>query len=254
MKKKYMFFDIDGTLTNDNPGGIILPSTLRTIKQLQEKGHFVAIATGRAHWMAMDVAKETGIYNLVHDGGNGITINNEVQWIHPLDKEKALTIIDEAIDAGFHVEVVIDDTPAHYTKTQPIGDTSWCDIIVKPDLDFHSLKDIYKIYITMKEEEEDQIEHLKTLGYMRYREDGIIVEPDDKYRGIIDLVENIGGNIEDIVVFGDGHNDYTMFKQAPMSIAMGNAIDELKEIATFVTKSNKEDGIEYACRYFGWID
>ena len=42
--------------------------------------------------------------------------------------------------------------------------------------------------------------------------------------------------------------------QAPLSIAMGNAIDEVKEIADFITRSHKEDGIEYACRYFGWID
>lgn len=254
MKKKYMFFDIDGTLTNDNPGGIILPSTRRALKKLQENGHFVAIATGRAHWMAMDAAEETGILNLVHDGGNGITIDGKVQWIHPLDRKKALLIIDEAMANGFHVEVVIDDTPAHYTKTAPKEDAGWCDIIVKPDMDFHQLKEIYKVYITMTQEEESQLKHLKTLGYMRYRPDGIIVEPDDKYHGIVDLVQLVGGNEEDIVVFGDGHNDYTMFKQAPMSIAMGNAIDELKEIATFITKSNKENGIEYACQHFGWID
>ena len=59
--------------------------------------------------------------------------------------------------------------------------------------------------------------------------------------------------LEDVVVFGDGHNDYSMFQKAPMSIAMGNAIDKLKEIADFVTKDSNEDGIYYACRHFGWI-
>ena len=56
------------------------------------------------------------------------------------------------------------------------------------------------------------------------------------------------------VVFGDGHNDISMMRQAPISIAMGNAIDEVKEVATYITKSNQEDGIEYACKHFGWID
>ena len=68
------------------------------------------------------------------------------------------------------------------------------------------------------------------------------------------MIHHLGGNEEDVVVFGDGHNDISMVKQAPISIAMGNAIDKLKEHATFITKSNKEDGIEYACRHFGWID
>ena len=44
-----------------------------------------------------------------------------------------------------------------------------------------------------------------------------------------------------------------MFSKAPMSVAMGNAVDELKSIATFVTLPVHEDGIEYACRHFGWI-
>ena len=45
--KKFFFFDIDGTLTNDNPGGIVLPSTFKTLDKLRANGHFVAIATGR---------------------------------------------------------------------------------------------------------------------------------------------------------------------------------------------------------------
>ena len=126
-------------------------------------------------------------------------------------------------------------------------------LILDENFDYHQAKDIYKIFITIKEDEEQKLSKLKTLGYMRYFEDGIIIEPDDKYQGIVEMVKLIEGDLKDIVVFGDGHNDYTMFKQAPISIAMGNAIEELKEIATFVTKDNQHDGITYACRHFGWI-
>ena len=34
--RKYFFFDIDGTLTNSNPGGIILPSTFETLDKLRK--------------------------------------------------------------------------------------------------------------------------------------------------------------------------------------------------------------------------
>ena len=80
MRKKYFFFDIDGTLTNANPGGIILPLTFATIQKLEENGHFVAIATGRSQSMAMDFANQIGIKNLVHDGGNGLTIDGKVVY------------------------------------------------------------------------------------------------------------------------------------------------------------------------------
>ena len=45
-----------------------------------------------------------------------------------------------------------------------------------------------------------------------------------------------------------------MIQAAPLSIAMGNAIDEVKQAASFVTKSCQEDVIAYACQHFGWID
>ena len=47
MKKKYIFFDIDGTLT-DNATKKIVPSAQKALDELQKNGHFVAIATGRA--------------------------------------------------------------------------------------------------------------------------------------------------------------------------------------------------------------
>lgn len=51
MEKKYLFFDIDGTLTNRATGGIV-PSAKEALQRLEENGHFVAIATGRAHYKA----------------------------------------------------------------------------------------------------------------------------------------------------------------------------------------------------------
>ena len=51
MEKKYLFFDIDGTLTNRATGEIV-PSAKEALQRLEENGHFVAIATGRAHYKA----------------------------------------------------------------------------------------------------------------------------------------------------------------------------------------------------------
>ena len=51
MEKKFLFFDIDGTLT-DRATGEIVPSAKEVLQRLEENGHFVAIATGRAHYKA----------------------------------------------------------------------------------------------------------------------------------------------------------------------------------------------------------
>ena len=67
------------------------------------------------------------------------------------------------------------------------------------------------------------------------------------------MLEYVDGTKEDVVVFGDDYNDLIMFKPEWTSIAMGNACEELKKKASFVTKASYDDGIEYACQYFGWI-
>ena len=57
----------------------------------------------------------------------------------------------------------------------------------------------------------------------------------------IALKENI--EIKDIISFGDSINDIEMIENAGVSVAMGNAIDELKKEADYVTTSHNEDGI-----------
>ncbi|MNR44396.1 Sugar phosphatase YidA [compost metagenome] len=51
---------------------------------------------------------------------------------------------------------------------------------------------------------------------------------------------------EEVAAFGDGANDFEMIAEVGTGIAMGNAVDELKQKARFVTKSLREDGIAYA--------
>jgi hypothetical protein len=47
---------------------------------------------------------------------------------------------------------------------------------------------------------------------------------------------------ERVAVIGDGPNDVEMFKQAGMSIAMGQAVDEVRGAADYVTTSNDDGG------------
>jgi Cof subfamily protein (haloacid dehalogenase superfamily) len=64
----------------------------------------------------------------------------------------------------------------------------------------------------------------------------------NKGAGVRRLAALMGVPMERIAVIGDGGNDVAMFQQAAVSIAMGNASDEVKKHARFVTASNEEDG------------
>jgi Cof subfamily protein (haloacid dehalogenase superfamily) len=59
---------------------------------------------------------------------------------------------------------------------------------------------------------------------------------------VIRLAKLFGVSAEQIAVIGDGPNDIEMFKQAGTSIAMGQAVDEVREAADFVTASNDDEG------------
>jgi len=64
------------------------------------------------------------------------------------------------------------------------------------------------------------------------------------------LVSSIGLTRDQLICCGDGYNDLAMMEYAGLGVAMGNAIDEVKERADFVTKSNDEDGIVHVIEKF----
>ena len=54
---------------------------------------------------------------------------------------------------------------------------------------------------------------------------------------------------ENLIAIGDHVNDLDMFKAVGYKVAMGNAYDELKDKANFITKTNDEDGVMYALEH-----
>ena len=60
------------------------------------------------------------------------------------------------------------------------------------------------------------------------------------------LAEMLGLSHDNIMSFGDSSNDAQMLAAAQIAVAMGNAVEELKEAADVITLSNAEDGVAYA--------
>ena len=64
-----------------------------------------------------------------------------------------------------------------------------------------------------------------------------------KGNAILNLAKNLGINKDEILVFGDGENDLSMFEAVTYPIAMANAMDSVKAKAYLVTDDNNNDGI-----------
>ena len=258
MKKKYLFFDIDGTLAAGGYGRTYIPeSTKAALKKLEEAGHFLAISTGRSQAMAAGFLKELGFHNMVSDGGYGVTVNDELLSITPLDRDKIIALVDECREKGYIWAIQPENSCTRFAPDERFYEFThdkYMETKVVPGLDPRNYPVIYKMYIACFAPEEEKLEHLNDLPWCRFHKEYLFVEPGDKAFGIRKILEHFNGDPADVVVFGDALNDMTMFIDEWTCVAMGNAVDALKEKADFITKDVEDDGIWYACEQLGLFE
>lgn len=254
MNRKYIFFDIDGTLT-DHKSKKVVDSALEAVERLKKSGHFVAIATGRAHYKARWVSQELNIDNLVANGGNSLVVDGRLVENEPLPLDKAKALINQAQQLGYGILTALDDSEDVYSKDdlflRQFGDRKEpTNYIIDEKLDYNALDKIYKIYISIPQAQQHLLTSLQGLGHLRYLHDYLIVQPDNKKNGIVRMMDHLQAPLDDVIVFGDDVNDLVMFDAPWTKIAMGNGHQLLKQRADFVTLENIRGGIYYACEYF----
>ena len=72
----------------------------------------------------------------------------------------------------------------------------------------------------------------------------------DKAVGLSKLAQYLQIDKSEIMASGDGDNDLAMIEYVGLGVAMENAIDDVKNIAQFITKDCDEDGIAYVIDKF----
>lgn len=255
MKKRYLFFDIDGTLAAGGYGNTYIPeSTKLALRKLRQAGHFLCIATGRAQAMAVDYMRELGFENMVSDGGYGITIDGELLGITPLDRERVIALVRECERRHFPWGLQIDNSD---TRVVPDGrfEEFTHDIYMKTriveNLDPEKCPAIYKAYVACEYPAELSLENLDGLPWCRFFKEYLFVEPADKAFGIRRVMDHFNADYHSAIVFGDAMNDIGMFTDEWYKVAMGNACSELKAKADMITSDVEQDGIYRACEKLG---
>lgn len=260
---KAIFFDIDGTLLSFKQPRHIPISTLLALKELHKKGIKLFIATGRSA-MQIDMLKDHLPFEF--DGYvslNGQYCYNKDKIIHQQtipteDIAACLPYLQQSKIGCNFVELdyiylnTVTDKVTEVWKTfgRPVSDNTM-------DTPNRALTNpTYQLcaYVT-DEEEAELLKHLPNCKAVRWHPGfaDIIPKTGGKNIGIQKILDYYGIDISEAMAFGDGGNDIDMLKYVGTGIAMGNAEDDVKASADYVTTSVDDDGIMNALNHFGII-
>lgn len=261
---KMCIFDVDGTLY-DTTHHRILDSTIHTIKKLKENGIKVVIATGRCHYGLGKALNDLQMdYVIAVNGGVIVNKQQEVLVRHDFGLEDVNKINEFALKthAGLcwkfidHMYIYQFPEKIDWYEGQinsDIGSEPFIDCFTKD----HHLLDMPQSASVNADpiEVEKEFNHHESIQFISCGGDGydVVLKGMNKGKGIAELMKITGFKRDEIMVFGDNYNDLEMFEMADYRIAMDNAINEIKEMATYVTSDCSNDGIYEACLHYKLI-
>ena len=108
----------------------------------------------------------------------------------------------------------------------------------------HEEDRIKEVYKDLMQDYSDQFEIFRTCP----RQLEVLPKGISKGKTLERLMNEKGWSKEDVIAFGDGENDVSLFEYVEISYAMGQAALYVKEKAKYVTDTNNEEGIYKALR------
>lgn len=273
---KLIALDLDGTLFNHD--GSITPATISELNRASRQGVYTVISTGRPfNGLPFEQIKDTQIeYALTTNGASVYRIaDKKCLYENAMDLELIRPILDWILSREIHIDLYIDgegftpircrenlhrlavpDSLRRYmiaTRT-PVSDllayVSDCGkTIQKINLNFYAQPDGTFLY------REETLAFLKSLSTIEvvcggFNNFEISKAGVTKATGLQALTAHLGVTMEETMAVGDSENDLSMINAAGIGVAMGNASDDVKAIANYITTSNEEDGVGEAIKRF----
>ena len=263
MGKKIAFFDIDGTLINmeigmKNP----TQETKEALKRFQAQGNQIVIASARGEIPFDD--SDITFDGYICSEGHYIRYHDEVL----VDQQFSL----EQVLKQMEVYKKYNGVPMFYGRGQGWIKDQDHELVIKHRMIFQGVnqkgpgevedfkpEDIHAISCCVLFED---VEDLRKA--MQELDDEFTMVPYEKGLTRMDvycqgftkgtaceyLYKKLGIDYEDTYAFGDGVNDLKMFELVKHGIAMGNAVEELKTVASDVTDRVDNGGIEKALKKY----
>lgn len=267
MAIKLIAIDMDGTLLN--PQHEVTPGVKQAINAAREKGVAIVLATGRPfigvqrYLMELDLQLE-GQYCITNNGAlvqkaatgdcvAEVTLtHDDYLYFEKLARElgvhfQALTksqlfTANKDISPYTVHESYLTGIPLHYRAVEEMDPAMTFPKVMMID----PPEALDQAIARLPQEARDRYTIMKSSPY--YLE--ILNKQVNKGAGVKALADKLGLSREEVMAIGDQENDLAMLEFAGTGVAMGNAIESVKAIAQFVTKTNMEDGVAHAIEKF----
>lgn len=255
---KIIFFDIDGTLI---PKGehYMSDSTVAALEKLQASGIKVFLATGRSLGSLMNL----GVNQFNFDGY--LTLNGALCYDSHLEKMFGLPFVDDEVDViskMFVAKKIPFEIIGEFSHYANFVNDSLLDVynslnLTLPSIQKYKGEKIYQLCAIVDDKQRDLLDDFLDYSVITsWHDHAIDIFPANggKQNAIKKVMEIYNLSKEETMAFGDAENDKKMLEAVGTSVAMGNASQDLKNIADYVTTNVDDDGIANALKHFKLID
>lgn len=256
---KAVFFDIDGTLVSFKTHEVP-QSTIEALDLLRKKGIKVFIATGRHYTSINNLGdlKFDGYVTL--NGGYCFAGEDKVIYKHSIPDRDIEALIrymetEESFPCAFVQEKEIFMNYKDETVEEIFNMLNFPEPPIRP-MDEIRGKTAYQLVSFFTAEQEKKIMTiLSNCESTRWNPlfTDVVPAGSSKRVGIDKMLEYFRIPLNECMAFGDGGNDVAMLQHAGIGVAMGNAEDDVKQYADYITDSVDEDGIFKALKYLNII-
>jgi Cof subfamily protein (haloacid dehalogenase superfamily) len=267
MSTKLIFVDVDDTLF-DKKALNIPASAINALQTAQKNGHKIFVNTGRPYSYLEKEIKAIGFDGYLCSNGLDIHVGEEHIFHKELPKEVGLELRDLArkhklvgsLQGTGCVYFPNEDHEVHDYYASLLDDFNRSPYM--PHAFTWDNVDIYEKGIFFAGKESDMpgfIEAVKAMDFdfdcCRINDGQYEILTSGHHKGTaIQYVANYFGlTTDDCCAIGDSNNDTEMLQSCGIGIAMGNACDELKEKADYVTTDIDQDGIYNALKHYRFI-
>lgn len=252
---KALFFDIDGTLISGKRP-YIKEEVIECFKKLRNKGIKLFIASGR-HMLELEelgLTKQFEFDGYLLLNGGYCQVGKEIIYDNKIDKRDVEEIVKVVQNKHYPCLFIENDRMYINHVNQRVKEAQESiNTMIPPMSQTINKNHIYQIDPYVNEQElQEIIQYTKNIKVTKWHDYAYDIVPSTggKAAAIQAVAKYYGYQKEEMMAFGDGHNDIEMLDVVGYPVVMENGSDEVKSHGKYVCKHVDDEGVVDGIKHY----